>query len=553
MTATTNWSRRTPLATIALCLVIAGSATAQDADDAFRRGLGLLEDKQWQAAASAMRDAIKARGQESTNRVRSGLGGVFGAGGTEYLPYYFLGQALNGAGDCAGAVTAWATSESQGAIQKSRPEFLKLLRSGYSECEKKGVLPPARLDPALARLFQQIDSTNKLLTTITSTADANVDVWRAESGIREQYDRGRADFEIARARYDAARTTRAQRDIDTAIAAIERARPVLEKVEAGFRAAIDSRLSAQALAREVGEAITLAESLHTAVESRKVPFTPAMTAALQDGREAIGRARERLNDGQRSANPQTLSAARTLAVDAQSRFRQLLEEVVRIEKDILQRQLGEALTRTLESFSLLDSAVTALERFSAERPAVLPADKEAERKAVQEQVNRARRRLEQARKSDNLAAINDAARLADAARERLNVLIASFGPLTLRDRGVHAMLEQGARHYFSGEYSEAVAALAAGETDDAGVALRLHFHLLRAAALYQLFLQSHGKQPALETQAREEVQHSKAIDSMFQPDPRAFSPRFISFYATVNPPAPAATPLAAVEPAAPRP
>ena len=548
MTDVRNRSRRVPLVTLAVCLLITGAVAAQE--DAFRRGLDAIDDKQWQAAANAMREAIKVRGQESTNKVRSGLGGVFGAGGTEYLPYYFLGQALYGAGDCAGAVNAWAQSEAQGAIQKSRPEFLKLLRTGYVECEKKGVLPPAKLDPALARLYQQIDSTNKLLASITAAADASVDVWRAEGSIREQYDRGRGDLDTARARYDAARTTRLQRDIDTATAAVDRARPLLEKVEAGFRAAVDSRLSAQTLAREVGEAITLAESLHTAVESRKVPFTPAMTAALQEGRDAIGRARERLNDGQRTANPQTLSAARTLAVDAQGRFRQLLEDVVRIEKDALQRQLGEALTRTLESFSLLDSAVAALDR----RPAELPADKEAERKAVQDQVNRARRRLEQARKSDNLAAINDAARLADAARERLNVLIASFGPLTLRDRGVHAMLEQGARHYFSGEYSQAVTTLAAGETDEAGVALRLHFHLLRAAALYQLFLQSHGKEQALETQAREEVQHSKAIDSVFQPDPRAFSPRFISFYASVNVPAPAVAPLATAEPpAAPQP
>jgi hypothetical protein len=272
-----------------------------------------------------------------------------------------------------------------------------------------------------------------------------------------------------------------------------------------------------------------------------------MTASLNEARETLGRAQSRLTDGQRSANAQTLSAARAIAIDAQNRLRQLLEETARIEKDNLQRAVSEALARALDSFSLLDSAVATLERFSVDRPTVLP-DQEAERKAAQEQVARARRRLETARRSDNLAAINDAARLAIEARDRLNTLIAAFGPLTLRDRGVHAMLEQGARQYFSGEYEQAAASLAAGETVDAGVALRLHFHLLRAAALYEMFMRSRSANPTLEAQAREEVQHSKAIDSAFQPDARAFSPRFISFYASVDPPPPPASDAAAAPP-----
>jgi hypothetical protein len=317
-------------------------------------------------------------------------------------------------------------------------------------------------------------------------------------------------------------------------------------VEAGLRAAIDRRLSAQALAREVTQEIASAESLRATVESKRVPFTPAMTAALDEGREAIGRAQTRLGEGQRSANPQTLSAARTLAIDAQSKLRQVLDEVSRIEKEIGQRAISDALTRADDAFSLLDTAVATLERFSSDRPTV-PFDQE-ERKTAQEQVTRARRRLEAARKGDNVAAINEAARLAVQARDRLNILIAAFGPLTLRDRGVHPMLEQGARQYFNGEYQQAAASLASGESGNDGVALRLHFHLLRAAALYELFLRSHGKEQSLEAEAREEVQHSKAIDSAFQPDARAFSPRFISFYANV--PAPAATTAPDVAPAA---
>jgi hypothetical protein len=286
--------------------------------------------------------------------------------------------------------------------------------------------------------------------------------------------------------------------------------------------------------------------LNTAVDAKKIPFTASMTSTYQDGRDALTRARERWNDGQKTLNPQTLAVAKSAATDAQSRFRQVLEEGSRIERDSVQRQLSEALTRTVEAFSLLDTAVATLDRFVAERPGAMTPEKEAERTGAQEQVSRARRRLDQARKSDNLAAIAEAANLANAARDRLNLLIGTFGPLTLRDRGVHEALEQGARQFFNGEYQQAIASLAPGETAAEGVALRLHFHLLRAAALYELFLRSHGQDQGLQAQAVEEVQHTKGIDSAFQPDGRAFSPRFISFYQSVN--APPASPAAAPAP-----
>jgi hypothetical protein len=533
---------RASLVTAVATVAIGIGVSAQQADDVFRRGIQARDDRQWQQMAQRMREAIALRQQESTDKI----GARLGFGGTEYLPYYFLGEALFRQGDCAGAINAWTNSERQGIVQKVRDgEFIKFLRNGYLECEKKGVLA-TRLEPELQRVYAQIESVNKLLASIGRVADANIEVWRGESAIREQYDRGRAELDTAATRYEAARTSRALRDIEAATAAVERARPILERVETGFRASLDSRQSAQALVREVGEAINAAEALNGMIEGRKVPFSPAMTTSLQDGRDALGRARDRLAEAQKTMNPQTLAVARTSATDAQNRFRQLLEEIGRIEKDAGQRQVSEALTRTLEAFSLMDTAAATLDRYTSQKPGLLPADKEAERQAVQEQVSRARRRLDQARRSDNVAVIADAAKLAIELRDRLTQLIAAFGPLTLRDRGVHEALEQGARQYFNGEYQQAVASLAAGETVAEDVALRLHFHLLRAAALYELFLRSHGKDQALQAQALEEVQHAKSIDSAFQPEGRAFSPRFITFYQGVT--ALSAAPAAAPQP-----
>ena len=172
----------------------------------------------------------------------------------------------------------------------------------------------------------------------------------------------------------------------------------------------------------------------------------------------------------------------------------------------------------------------------------------AERDAAQKLATQARRRLDAAKRTENLPGIAEAARLAGEARDRFNLIIGTFGPLSLRDRGVHAMLEQGAREYLNGDYQQAVASLAPANIP-ADAALRVHVHVFRAAALYQLFLKTGGKDDALRTQAVMEVEHGKAVDSAFVPN-GAFSPRFIAFYQSVPPPAaaPEAAPGSAPQP-----
>ena len=64
----------------------------------------------------------------------------------EYLPHYFLGEAYFNLQDCGGAVTEWSVSEQQSAL-KIKPEFVDVVRKGYQECAKKGVLLPADYTP----------------------------------------------------------------------------------------------------------------------------------------------------------------------------------------------------------------------------------------------------------------------------------------------------------------------------------------------------------------------------------------------------------------------
>ena len=550
MIGLTHWADRAVRAVVGasvVCVGLASSAYAQD--DQLKRGAEAVEKGQWQAAIPQLREAIKLKTQESATRV--GVNPILRTGGWEYLPHYFLGAALFGTGDCSGAVTEWATSESMGAIQKSRPEFMNKLQNGYVECEKKGVLPPLKLEPALTRVSGLIKEANTAYGAIQTQAQASPEIWKSEANLQNQFERARGEIENARARWEAARASRLQAHVDESANAVARARTLLEMVESGLRTSINSRLSAQRLVQVVGDAIATAERLNNDVEGKKAAFTPGMTTTLQEGRDALGRSRTGFGDGQKSLNTATLNNALTSAETASARFRTVLDEIGRIDREVQQRLVNDALTRALDASTLLDEAVATLDRRIEGRAEPPTPEKVAERQAAQREVDRARRRLDGARKSDNADTIAAAARQALEVRDKLIAILESFGPLTLRDRGVREPLQTGADLYLRGEYQQAVAAL--GDTDSLGpeVPFRLHFHLFKAAALYQLSLKSGKPDDPLRAQALAEVQRARGIDSAFQPDARAFSPRFVSFYQSVTVAAPSAP--AAAAPAAPAP
>jgi hypothetical protein len=113
----------------------------------------------------------------------------------------------------------------------------------------------------------------------------------------------------------------------------------------------------------------------------------------------------------------------------------------------------------------------------------------------------------------------------------LDALIKAFGPLSLRDRGINASLEEGAKSYLDGDYQKALTTLEplVAQSD---VPLRVHVHLFRAAALYALFVRSGESNQQLRTQALAEIARSKQLNSSLQPDARVFPPRFLSLYQT---------------------
>jgi hypothetical protein len=160
-------------------------------------------------------------------------------------------------------------------------------------------------------------------------------------------------------------------------------------------------------------------------------------------------------------------------------------------------------------------------------------DKARRRDAIKKQVDQARRRFEAARRSENAGNIAQVTRVTTEARDRLSALIATFGPVTLVDRGVNQALLDGANFYLAGDYDKALTALNPADGFAEDVPLRPQVHLLRAAALYALFERSARKDTSLRTRAVTEIEDYKQLTDA-PPDARAFSPRFLNFVQGVS-------------------
>jgi hypothetical protein len=190
--------------------------------------------------------------------------------------------------------------------------------------------------------------------------------------------------------------------------------------------------------------------------------------------------------------------------------------------------VADAAAAASETLSFLDSSLATVAKLFTDKAALVTPDLESQRAALEKRVVAIRRRVETAQKSGNAPSLKEAARLASDTRVDLEKLVTAFGPLSLRDRGVQAALEDGARQFFAGEYQQAIATLDTASLADAP--LQLHVHLFRAAALYHLFVRSGEKDQALRTRALAEIEACKRLNSQFAPDTRAFAPRFITFY-----------------------
>jgi hypothetical protein len=509
-----------------LCVVIGVCALpslAAAQDDAFKKGLEARGDKKWAEVVRNMQNAVKSDAQESTRKVRAGF---IGLQGMEYLPHYFLGEAFLNMQDCGAAVTEWSISEQHGAI-KSKPEFVAVMQRGLQACAQKGVLLAADYTPLYTSTRQAYIDASALAKRVSDLGAAHRDVWRADAD--ETYAKAKKELDQSLSRLSSAQRTRLATDFAESKAASERAVNILRPLEASLNKTVETIATVTGQAAEVERIINLADETNEALDAFKGSLTDAMQAARKGGRDQLTQARDRLAVGQKTQNPTAVSEAMKYAQTASTTLNQVLEQVKKAARGVFEQQLGEAVRAADEAFARISAAITTLDRRAATKPDLVKPETLATRATLEKQVESLRRRFERARKSEDVSSLTETTRLAGEAQLGLDTLIRSFGPLSLRDRGINPALEEGARLFLQGEYQQALTALEplVGQTS---VPLQLHAHVFRAASLFALFVRAGETNQALRTQALAEIAQVKQLDSSFQPNPRAFSPRFVSLF-----------------------
>jgi len=501
-------------------------AFAQD-DEAFKQGLQARGDKRWADVVRLMRSAIQSDGQESTRKVRSNVvARLFGSQGMEYLPHYFLGEALKNQQDCGGAVTEWSTSEQQAAVL-SRPDFVAVIKRGYLECAGRGVLPPNEFNPLLASTRQTYVDVNALAKRIVDLGSAHPDIWPS---LAPQYDRAHRELETAAARLTSAMRSRSATDFNEATAASERATVVLKPLEASLNAAIEKVASTQQRIRDVEQTIAAAEDTDKAIDTVKATLGDAVAATRKSAREQLSQARDRLTTAQKTQNAAVVGEALKYAQSASGTLTQVLEQARRIARGAFEQQFSESVKAADEAFASVSALIGNLDRRTLQKPDAATPAIASQLETLRKRIDAQRRRFERVRTSEDMGGIADVVKQTREAEASLNALMQEIGPLTLRDRGVPPDLEQAARSFMNGDYEATVTAL--GSSAGVGGSLQLQVHLFRAASLYGLFVRSGEANKELHAKAIAEIELCKRISSSFEPDPRVFAPRFIALYKT---------------------
>ena len=508
----------------ALLLVFGLPSAAAAQDDAFKDGIKALEDRKWQEVVTFMRRAAAADGTESTRTVRAG--GMFGLGGSgrPYLPYYFLGEALMALNDCPGAMDAWAQSERQAVVAGDR---LATIYNGYQTCAAQGVLPPAEFDPIYTTAAQAYADATALFKRVSSLADANADALRAP--VRDRIETARKALAASHASLSEGLRTRARAVLVDSEAQARRSIETLGRLEATVTAAIEAVTSVQRLTRDVEERISAANAADAAIDRPGVALTSDMAQSRAAARERLSQARDGLAAGGRTQNLPALQSALEHAQSASTMLADLSRRVQSLARKTMEPQVASAVIEAENTFSLVALSFATLERRAEQQPGAMSAGAAAQRDRLRTSVEGLQQRFERASAAGDVAGLSEIARLARAAGAEVETLVQSFGPVPLRDRGVPPALEDGARLFLKGRYQEAIGALDTVTSLDGP--LQVHVHLFKAAAHYALYARSGETDRTMLSTALDEIERARGLNPVLEPDPRVFTPGFLTLFA----------------------
>ncbi len=182
-----------------------------DYKDSYKQGVEAIEKSKWADAARLMQEAIGGKAVEGET-IR-----FYGQRFEPYLPHFYLGLALFNAGDCAGALRSWATSEAQGAVRKN--DQYRILAKNKAACEARPTppkptvaTPPPGPDPAaLAQATQGAEAALKRADDAARAVMALqgdpllAPTWSQDAGLGPAQERAKDALAGARAKLDAGR------------------------------------------------------------------------------------------------------------------------------------------------------------------------------------------------------------------------------------------------------------------------------------------------------------------------------------------------------------
>jgi hypothetical protein len=502
------------------------SAWAQGKEPPFRDGLEARDARKWADVARHMRRAIEIDPKESKERVKRGIGRFAPGTGTEYLPHYFLGEALFNQGNCAGAMEAWFRSEQLGVIQ-SLPEWFNPMQVNTASCEQKGLLRSPKFEEVVVRAAQAIAQVSSAADAVTTRSRSAGEVFTAER--KAQLEEVGAGLQDARRRLETARRSRLASEFVEAEAVAHKAGAALTELMSALEASVAIRDRINEGLSALDRELNVAGSIDRVVEGKKALLTDALSTQRQQARDVLARARKVADARAPVANLASIGDARGDVATAKGQLDRIVDELVRIEQKQNEARFAQQLRDVRQRFSRVTETLKVFDRRAAARGDTDP-KLVTERQQLEKAVVDARRKLDAAAKSGNADGITAAGVAADDVGSRLDRLILTFGEVTIVDRGVPEPLARAAAAFFAGDFAAAEGLLEPEGGFAPDTPFLEHILVFRAASRFAQHVASGAAASPFLTQAVGDVHELTRLNPAFVPDGRAFSPRFLQFF-----------------------
>jgi hypothetical protein len=476
---------RKTCATLIATLLCLGCLNVAQAD--FRRDYVLgkkdLSKENWEKAANRFRSAIEGKAEENQNERLSSTGFA------PYLPYYSLGLALQGMGDCAGAAQAWQNSLQQGVVQNMADEHAKI-QAGLQVCQPQDI----DVSPYVAQANSALNALNEASDSYAALATGG------DSGFVREWP---AQWLPA---LDGARRSLA--DLRNRLSAAENRQDV-QAIEAITTAAVVAK---DALQGRYAEATTRISVL----QEQAVQL--AADRAAEDNRKQLAAAQnveeQRKQEERRKA--QAAEEAKRLAAIAE---REEAQKQAKAQSDALQRREKIASAqRALRTELGTTGDLLAVNRgdvnVSNFRRQLASLTQTAQGQLTSESVTDLENQTQ---------AIRDGVR-----KYRQAVQEWEAGQLEIARRTPPPELKRVADAYFAGDYE--IASRLADPAKFTDPRQKIQAHLFRSASLFNLCWLAGGDDLAMLARAGQDVAAIKRLNGNFSPYVAAFSPKFLEFY-----------------------